>query len=680
LGNLSYIADMQGNSINFDRDLSGNIIFVKDKAGNQTFMTRDPSGNLESSRDPLGYTTSYDYDQMNRLTKITDPIGGQTLFTYLPTGQLETITDANNHTTSYFYNEQYRVERASNHLGQEVLYTHDKDGNILTKTTKAGDNISYAYDGLSKLLSKSFTGDSAQYVYDKDSLLISMSDNDSVVQRSYDRFGRLESEVASHHNAVTSWGYNVLAENTETQVNLGNQGLINIQRLFDQNGNLFSLKARILGQTVNYQKVRNDLNDVTQRTLPNGALTQINYDANSRMVDMTTSALGGNYMDYRYTANGNISTVFESLNQSAKPYIYEYDSLGRLIKEQTIKNKTYTYDAVGNDTSNGGQYNELNQLIEDNDSLFTYDLNGNQTSKTAKLGGARQEFFWNAESQMIQAKVFKTTNTLQYTINYKYDASGRRIERDVVNHLVPAKSYTHKFIYDKEHIVAILDASNQVLAAFVFDEGIDEPVAMVTDYNQDGKMNVLTYVRDRQNSVKMIANEKKEIIQEVYYSAYGETQIVNAGIEKTKLINPFYYTSRELEPELGIYYYRARYYDPSTGRFISEDPIGFAGGDYNLYRYVGNNPVKDIDPLGKTIMSASDRLGGTSPVQGHSDYTNPGPTTDSPLEGAEYELAKLAFEATLKALLDPTYTQKPYDPNSKLIVPPKETKSCLGGR
>lgn len=281
-------------------------------------------------------------------------------------------------------------------------------------------------------------------------------------------------------------------------------------------------------------------------------------------------------------------------------------------------------------------FNQINQLLEDSDFIFTYDSNGNQKKKTNKLTGAYQDFIWNAENQLQSVKSYRDSTTLEFTISYKYDPSGRRILRSVQNHLAPTKSYTRKFIYDGQNIAAITDQDDNFIAGYLYDDGIDQPVLMVTDYNGDGELDTLSIVRDRQNSVKLILNEKKEIIQEVSYSAYGETQITNRGQQNPKLNNIFYYTSRELEPELGIYYYRARYYDPGTGRFLSEDPIGFAAGDYNLYRYVRNNPLRFNDPAGTelTIIGAigiGALVGGISGVIGEV-VSNPNVTIGSAAE------------------------------------------------
>jgi RHS repeat-associated protein len=80
------------------------------------------------------------------------------------------------------------------------------------------------------------------------------------------------------------------------------------------------------------------------------------------------------------------------------------------------------------------------------------------------------------------------------------------------------------------------------------------------------------------------------------YDSFGKITAQTGGLDQ-----PFAFTGREYDPETGLYYYRARYYDPKAGRFISKDPIGFGGGDVNLFRYVGNDPVDFTDPEGKSI-------------------------------------------------------------------------------
>lgn len=274
------------------------------------------------------------------------------------------------------------------------------------------------------------------------------------------------------------------------------------------------------------------------------------------------------------------------------------NSDGRLCVNTTIESRNYVLDPVGNDTANGGEFNELNQLTQDNDFLFEYDLNGNQLKKTNKTTGERFEYFWTAENQLTKVEIYNGSNVLTKTLNYGYDGYGRRIFREVENHLTPSKSYIHKFIYDGDHVLAILDGENSVLASYLFGPNVDDPIAMVFKDSRTQKLEKLSFVKDHQNSVRVVVKDDGSIAQQIAYTAYGKSKILEPS--KDKFVNYFYYTSRELEPETGDYFYRARYYNPVQARFLSEDPLGIDGKNMNLYAYVNNNPLIYNDPTGKS--------------------------------------------------------------------------------
>jgi RHS repeat-associated protein len=119
---------------------------------------------------------------------------------------------------------------------------------------------------------------------------------------------------------------------------------------------------------------------------------------------------------------------------------------------------------------------------------------------------------------------------------------------------------------------------------------IDEPLAMLrssaTSY----------YQSDGLGSVTSLSNGAGALAQTYTFDSFGK-QTASSG----SLVNSFQYTGREFDTETGLYYYRARYYDSSTGRFMSEDPIDWLGGDVNFYRYASNQPSMFIDPLGRTV-------------------------------------------------------------------------------
>ena len=105
------------------------------------------------------------------------------------------------------------------------------------------------------------------------------------------------------------------------------------------------------------------------------------------------------------------------------------------------------------------------------------------------------------------------------------------------------------------------------------------------------------FYADNLGSIVKITDASKNVVQIYEYDSYGMLK------PSTSFRNSYTYTGREWDPETGLYYYRGRYYDPLDGIFISKDPLGFAGGDTNLYRYVGGNPVSFVDPFGLSPYS-----------------------------------------------------------------------------
>ena len=155
------------------------------------------------------------------------------------------------------------------------------------------------------------------------------------------------------------------------------------------------------------------------------------------------------------------------------------------------------------------------------------------------------------------------------------------------------------------------DEGNFFHAKYVHTENVDEPVRMErpeSPYTNNAFQRQEFYFhRDRLGNITEITNLEGIVVQSYVYDAFGSVTIYDKdGNEITPsssnyLETPYAFTGRELDPETGLYFYRARYYDPNAGRFISEDPIGIDGGDLNFYRYVGNNPLNFTDPTGEII-------------------------------------------------------------------------------
>jgi RHS repeat-associated protein len=257
---------------------------------------------------------------------------------------------------------------------------------------------------------------------------------------------------------------------------------------------------------------------------------------------------------------------------------YGYDAIYQLLQVQQGGSTTesYTYDAVGNRLSSLGltpyQYNASNELTSTPNALYAYDNNGNTTLKADATGSTT--YAWNYENRLTQVTLPGTGGV----VTFKYDPFGRRIQKSFT------QGTTVNYLYDGTNLIEELDSGGNVIARYSQGENVDEPLAQLrfgttSYYNQDG----LGSVTSLSDSGGLLAN------------AYSYDSFANQTALTGVVVNPFQYAAREFDQEIGSYYHRARYYNPLTGRFISEDPIR-SGMDF--YAFVRNNPPNLVDSFG----------------------------------------------------------------------------------
>jgi len=168
-------------------------------------------------------------------------------------------------------------------------------------------------------------------------------------------------------------------------------------------------------------------------------------------------------------------------------------------------------------------------------------------------------------------------------VTFKYDPFGHRIQKSFTQ---SGTTTTTNFLYDADNLIEEVDPSGNVLARYTQTQDIDEPLAML----RSGATSY--YNADALGSVTSLANGAGTLAQTYTFDSFGKTTASSGS-----LTNPFRFTGREFDSESSLYFMRARYFDPATGRFVSEDPARFPGG-INFYTYVENNPVNLIDPFG----------------------------------------------------------------------------------
>ena len=227
--------------------------------------------------------------------------------------------------------------------------------------------------------------------------------------------------------------------------------------------------------------------------------------------------------------------------------------------------------------------NELNQYTTVSSTEYQYDLNGNLIDD----GNQLYEYDWENRLTAVRRK---SDNAL--IAEYRYDPFGRRAKKFV--HIPEFRVVN--YLYDGAQVIEERDGDFEPVRRFVYGPGIDEPVS-IHDVTSG---QTYFYQRDGLGSVTGLVDSEGNVIERYRYSPFGKLQIYDGNwnqLTGSTVGNPYFFTGRRYDPESGLYYYRARMYSSEVGRFLQPDPIGYWDG-LNLYRYVSNNPLNWIDPLG----------------------------------------------------------------------------------
>lgn len=585
----------------------------------------DSYGRVVRVVDPQEDSSSLAMDKLNRIDTVVAANGGRTVYGYDSAGNVTSVTDAKAQVYGFHYNalgwKDVSTDATSAHLPDSVEFT--RTGAVRAHVNRNRKRTTFVFDSLGRVIKDSLAdGRKTTFAYDSAGLWVAAANGESIDTITTDSSTHTSTQVAvrgSRRYVVTTTSdasglvrSSVFKRNT-TAVQSVAYG-------FDADSRLDSLSVTDSGSatarvtTFGY----NADGMMTFRRLPT-------YKLGSSFVtlDSASFAVTADHMSYSvYHSATSLQSFAELYTRDSLDRItsrtnglldttmtFAYDKMGELTNWKTLyyatqetctpdskrmdgevcvgsnpvtlQNTTYSYDSVGNRTDGSPTIATGNRLTSWQGFTLTYDSVGNLVHK--QKTGFDQLLAWNSTGQLDSAVT--TTDSVR-TVRFGYDGFGRRVRKTVV--VGAGSATTSLFIYDGSQIVAVMDTSGNRLRTYAYYPGVDQPHSV-----QIGQGLRYYYTSETgAGSVWGVIDTTRAVVNRYRYAPFGTLTDSLEGVA-----NPYRFAGREYDPETQLYFNRARYYDPTLSRFISEDPIGLSGG-INSYSYANGDPVNANDPNG----------------------------------------------------------------------------------
>ena len=567
--------------------------YLYNNAGIQTTMLTG----LHADSDSDYLKTNYEYDAWGHLVKTTDSTGYDSgITTYDLNGNALTVTDANGNVTtntydalnrilianivhsndssknvskSYEYDKMGRVQ-CVNINNEQTLYLYDDLGRKITEESNTGFK-GYYYEGISQNVSSYFIGRNHQivyenisYTYDDEMRVVQVKESGNLTASyAYDENGNKISETLAN-GVVSTYSYNGCNKVTKIVTKSGKSDISSYEYSYYLDGS-------------DACKVRNE----------NGTIETTSYDYDGLKRLTKESISNGKIADtyaYEYDDYGNRSKMVANGSEEYET-VYDYTVNGKYtaLLQKEIKTVKEASSAV---TSNNGLAISPTDLItgtttnaKREETAYSYDANGNQITKIT--ADKTETNTYDSLNQLIEFTDGKTT------ASYKYDVDGLRISKTVDGHSID------QIWNDDKQIAVDADGSNPYKAQ-IYIRGTN--LLAGCEFVQAVKSDYTYYTQNAHGDVVNLTDNNGAVTKTYQYDAFG----VEKNIDDTDT-NAFRYCGEYYDKETATIYLRARYYSPSTGRFISRDSFAGSNNDplsLNLYTYCHNNPVSGTDSTG----------------------------------------------------------------------------------
>ena len=584
----------------------------------------DPETLLVQSISPSGLMpTTYLYDARGRLTE--EKTGDRsTLYAYdnAQRGNVSAITTADGKITRFEYDVMDRVVKATYPDGHATESQYDSTGNSTTLVVPTPANHSFAYNGVNRVTSKTTPlSEVTKYSYDKDRRLTHIElPSGQLISNTYTNGQLLKTatpEADINFSYINGDQLSVVSEGSETlaygydgdlvtSINYAGSLDAEITQGYDNNFWLNSLSYAGKTTALSYDNdgLLTSMNRLTiARHKDNGLPESVSdsqfkqlrtYNAFAETTDVTQKVNDKRSYDYSLTYNlvGQITGKTETLfDGTANQFVYGYDEKSRLVSvsKNNVEAERYEYDANGNRLKHSvlargiseqvTSYNIGDQLQSSGSTQFEYDDNGRLSKKTN--GTAIEDYTYSSQGRLLTVK-FLIDSILDKTISYQHSALGNRVAK-LVDGVV-----SEKYLWlNKTTLAAIYDKDDNLVQRFEYGLG-QTPIS----FTQSGNNYYIS--SDQIGTPRVITDDNGTVVKAIDYDTFGNV----ISDSDDSFVIPFGFAGGLQDQDTNLLRFGYRDFDPEVGRWTARDPIGFAGGDTNLYGYVASDPVNFIDPIG----------------------------------------------------------------------------------
>lgn len=543
---------------------------------------------------PRGYKHRYYYNAFGQLAKVEElnashALYATTTYAYDVLGNLNQITDAVGNTTTMGYDWLSRKTSMSDPDMGGWTYVYDGNGNLTSQTDAKGQTITLAYDALDRPTGKTYPAGSGMtnvtYSYDSTSggnygtgRRTGMTDGSGTMAWKYDTRGRLvqETRTVDSVNYSTSYTY----DSADRLLTITYPTSEVVTSTYNGRGLPYSISGSVAGSLVS-STLYNQLGQVNRINLGNGTYSTFTYyglDNSSGYYGKpwqtkTTKATAGDRQSLTYTWDANSNLTQRQDAVSGQTETFTYDFLDRLTAVSGAYSNSFAYSTIGNITSkNGTSYTygtKPHAVTTVGSTSYAYDANGNMTTRGS------QTLTWDVENRVVGVTGGGVT------MSAVYDGDGSRVKKTEGGATV---LYINQY-YEKNLTTGVV----------------------TTHYYLGGrevayrKGTTLEYVcQDHLGSTSVTTDTSGNVVATIAYFPFGATRTSSGTLNTDEL-----FTGQRLD-QTGLYYYGARYYDASIGRFTSADSVvqSLTNPQYlNRYSYCVNNPLKYIDPSGNISIA-----------------------------------------------------------------------------